>query len=474
MALTSVNYLVFLMAVLVLYFAAGKLFPQLQWSVLLIASIVFYSMASWKFFIFLLISALITWADALAMDHFNRKYTLAVGIILTIGILAVLKYSSFASETIRMIFPGFGKVENLIVPLGISFYTFQGTGYCIDVYRCKAEPEKNFLKYFLFLSFFPQICQGPIGRYNLLSRQLCQRNIMDLQRIRVGSVRILLGFFKKIVVANQLGMFVDSIYSSPSDYSGIVLLIASFMYTIQIYMDFSGYTDIAIGSAQCFGIILSENFRQPYFAGSVRDFWKRWHISLTSWFRDYLYIPLGGSRVSHFHHCLNILIVFCISGIWHGPDWSFVLWGLAHGVAQIAEMSLSNRKTDSMIRKCIRTVLTFIFVNFAWILFKASDIREALLIISRIFTRNFYFGWSFGVLTHQFDLFFWIAEAIAVFVCLLIEVLETKEPFPQWILRRNIVARWGVLYLLILPVLFMLVFSNVSPSDAGNFIYFNF
>lgn len=473
MALTSFNYLVFLIAVLIVYFAVGKFFSQFQWSVLLIASIAFYSMANWKFFVFLLISALITWVDALALKHNKRKCILAVGIILNVGVLAVLKYSSFASETIRLFFPGFGKVENLIVPLGISFYTFQGTGYCVDVYRGKTEPEKSFLRYFLFLSFFPQICQGPIGRYNLLSEQLYRRNKIDWQNVREGSVRILLGFFKKIVVANHLGMFVDSIYASPSDYSGTVLLIASLMYTVQIYLDFSGYTDIALGSAQCFGVRLSENFRQPYFAQSVRDFWKRWHISLTSWFRDYLYIPLGGNRVSRFHHYLNILIVFCVSGIWHGADWSFVLWGLLHGAAQIVEMGFKN-KTESGIRKYASAILTFLFVNFAWILFRASDIKEAFLIINRIFTKNFYFGWSFGVFTHQFDLFFWIAEALAVLICLLIEVVETKETFSRWILRKNVVFRWGMLYLLILPVLFVLVFSNVSPSAAGNFIYFNF
>lgn len=474
MSLTSLTYLVFLAMVLLFYYAVERVVPKYQWLVLLAASIVFYSVASWKFLVFLLLSAGITWASALAMEHFNRKCILVVSIVLNIGILAVLKYSSFAADTIRTVFPGFGKIEKLIVPLGISFYTFQGTGYCVDVYRGKTEPEKSFLRYFLFLSFFPQICQGPIGRYNLLSEQLYQRNRIDWQNVREGSVRIVLGFFKKIVVANHLGMFVDSIYSSPSDYSGIVLLIASLMYTVQIYLDFSGYTDIALGSAQCFGVHLSENFRQPYFAQGVRDFWKRWHISLTSWFRDYLYIPLGGNRVSRFHHCLNILIVFCVSGIWHGADWSFVLWGLLHGTAQIMEMGFRKDKTDSIIRKYASAILTFLFVNFAWILFRASDIKEAFLIISRIFTKNFYFGWSFGVFTHQFDLFFWIAEALAVLICLLIDAVEIKEAFSHWILRKNIVFRWGMLYLLILPVLFVLAFSNVSPSAAGNFIYFNF
>ncbi len=383
MLFTEINYFIFLIASALTY----SCLPQkCRGWFLLAASYAFYATFEWRFTILLLIQTLICFFCAK-----YRQTTLAV--LLSILELAFFKYFNFFSDSFRLLFESL-RLHYLIphldilLPVGISFFTFQSLGYVIDVSRGKIQPENNLARFALFTAFFPQLAAGPIGRANELLPQFQEAKRPVVQQIDDGIQLIIWGLFQKMLVADRLASYINRAYASPQTANGGTLVVASIFFSIQIYTDFSGYSDIARGSAKFFGIDLRNNFNFPYFATSIPDFWKRWHISLTSWFRDYLYIPLGGNRVSKPKWIRNQLVVFLLSGLWHGANWTFIFWGAIHGVFNLAHIMLFGKKNESKSRiaNLLRCTVTFVIVNTAWIFFRAPTFKCAIQIISRIIT----------------------------------------------------------------------------------------
>lgn len=472
MNLLSFGFYEFLFVLFIVYFLLGGFMPRYQWCALLGFSIFFYYKAGAIFFIPLSAMILLTFFGAMLMEKMQegpgRKAVFAVFMILAIGTLALYKYSAFLPEDLAV-------KDSLIMPLGISFYTFQSTGYFIDVYKKKYAAEKNILKYALFVSFFPQIGQGPIGRYDKLSPQLFTSHEFDPDAFRKGAVRVICGIFKKAVIANQLSLFVTHVYGNIGSYSGIVLIINSFLYTIMLYMDFSGYMDIVLGIGMQLGIKLDENFKTPYFAVSISDFWRRWHITLSSWLRDYVYIPLGGSRKGMMRKCLNIMIVMLISGIWHGTGWCFIIWGALHGVCQVVENFLPGYKSKEPPKgavKYARMVLTFLIVNLAWVFFAVNDIHLIGAIFAQITTAFRIPGWTHTVVNvDSYYKAYWIYLAAAILIAFIMELIETKQRFYEYIFEKPAAVRYLTVGLLLMMALMFMFDPNTS---ANNFIYYKF
>lgn len=398
----------------------------------------------------------------------RKKLIVTVGIILSILPLLIFKYVDFFAETINDIFAINGldasiQGLNWIIPIGISFFTFQSVGYLIDVYRQKIEPERNFLNYALFVGFFPSIVSGPINKASLLLPQIKNERVYFDYSKAVGGLKYLLwGMFMKVVVADRAGLYVDTVYVAYQNYSGLSCFVASILYSIQIYSDFAGYTLMALGVGKILGFELTENFRRPYFSTSVTDFWRRWHMSLSTWLKDYIYISLGGSRCSKIRGYWNILVTFLVSGIWHGAGWSFIVWGIMHGVCQVIEKIIGqNKKNYSGWRKIVKIIITFLVVNFAWIFFRFENLSDALLFIERIFTVS-------GEL--------YLPEKTNIVLILLgVVVLLIKDATDEFCPNRTkfmdndkCIIRWFSYVSIFVIIMLCGVF------DAGQFIYANF
>jgi alginate O-acetyltransferase complex protein AlgI len=400
MLFNSIEYFIFLAGIVVAYFATPY-----RWRVwlLLVASYFFYLWWRWEYGFLLLGVTVVNYVCGLLLARTGRervrKVWLASGIVLSLSPLVFFKYCNFVGDSIMSLLrysgidygiPGL----DVILPVGISFYTLQAIGYSIDVFRGKCAAERHFGRFALYVSFFPQLLAGPIGRADPLLSQLRRQNQFDIVRLTEGGKLITWGLFKKVVIADNLVTYVDRVYGSPDLYSGSTLLLATYFFAFQIYCDFSGYSDIAIGSARILGYDLMQNFRLPYLAASVRDFWRRWHISLSSWFADYVYIPLGGNRVSTSRWAFNIISVFLLSGLWHGASWTFVIWGALHGCYYLAEAlpgRLSERWGKVRILpepfgRWVRVCTTFHLVVLAWVFFRASTVSDAFLIVGKVLT----------------------------------------------------------------------------------------
>ena len=363
----------------------------------------------------------------------------------------------------------------LLLPVGISFYTFQTLSYVIDVYRGNVKAEKNFCAYAAFVSFFPQLVAGPIERTNNLLPQIKAPKVFKYEQAMYGLKLTAWGLFKKVAIADVLAVWVDKVYGNVYAYKGFVLLIATLFFTIQIYCDFSGYSDIARGCAKMMGIDLMENFRSPYFSASVREYWSRWHISLSKWLKDYVYIPLGGSRVKPFRHYMNIMITFMISGLWHGANWTYILWGAMHGAAQIVEKFFTkdkNYKPHGM-EWGIRVIATFIYCMFSRVFYRANNIYESIYIF-----------------THSFDgitnLKSYILDGIAglkeiqggtknilglMIILAIYDYLSLKEDAILRLGRKNLVLRWGVYMVFAFFMSSIILLPSVKSAE---FIYFQF
>ncbi len=348
MTFTSPEFVIFFSAFVPLYFATAH---RYRWVLLLLASYFFYAYGSGIYVVLILFSTLVDYTSARAMgvttNPRRKKLLLAASLTVNLGTLFIFKYFNFfnqsfaaLAEVLSVGYP-IGALS-VLLPVGISFYTFQSMAYTIDVYRGAIEPEKHLGIMATFVAFFPQLVAGPIERAQHMLPQFRRRVQFDTERTVAGLRLILWGAFKKIVIADRLAIYVNTVYNAPERHSGLPLLIATVFFAFQIYSDFSAYTDIAIGSAKILGFDLMENFRQPYFSKSAREFWARWHISLSTWFRDYLYIPLGGNRVPFPRYLLNLMIVFVVSGLWHGASWTFVIWGALHGIYIVVEATLRN------------------------------------------------------------------------------------------------------------------------------------
>ncbi len=473
MIYNSIPFAVFLPIIFILYWICPSKYRYLF---LLAASFYFYMYMDPKYIFFLLGTVTVSYLLALALDSardvFKKKLYLFIGILALIGVLALLKYSGFIIEIAGLPSPAI----QFMLPVGISFYTFQTLGYLIDIYRGKYPAERHFGYYCLFVSFFPQILSGPIGRGDVLLPQLKKERTFDIYQASYGMKLMAVGYFKKLVVAGLLAPTVDKIYDNPESYVGLVYIIATFMFALQIYCDFSGYTDIAIGCAKLFGMELSENFKTPYFSRSIKEFWSRWHISLSTWFRDYLYIPLGGNRVGKIRHCFNLMLTFLVSGLWHGAGINYILWGGIHGFYQIIEtISGKNKKGREEKRNPLLNLfsvfLTFMAVCLAWVFFRADSVSHAWRIISLSFHEigNPYNYFRTAVICLDMSYAYMIYLSIPVLLLTIYDYASLKRDVIAWISSRKPWVRYPVYIFLLLIIL---LFSEKGVSTE--FYYFQF
>lgn len=404
MLFNSIEFLIFFPVAVLFYY----LFPaRIKYIWLLIASYYFYMQWNPAYVFLLLTSTVVTYLGALILEKVKeeskRRLCLTCAIAVNLIILGYFKYANFFMTYLNRALSVLGRTtapwdKDILLPVGISFFTLQALGYLIDVYRGDIYVEHNFLKYALFISFFPQLVAGPIERSKNLLKQLATPNKFSYDNLRRGLLIMLYGFFLKVVIADRVAIAVDAVYNAPNKYPGFYIAFATFLFTIQIYCDFYGYSTIAKGVALTMGIKLMDNFNAPYFSKSIKEFWRRWHISLSTWFRDYLYIPLGGNRKGRLRKYINLMIVFAVSGLWHGASISFVVWGVLHGLYQIIESLLSliaglfrNRLGEgkakrSFTDKLLRAGVTFLLTVFAWLFFRANNMSNAMHLLTKMFT----------------------------------------------------------------------------------------
>ncbi|HMX86745.1 MAG TPA: MBOAT family O-acyltransferase [Saprospiraceae bacterium] len=405
MLFNSFEFLVFFPIVTILFFLLPHRF---RWSLLLTASCIFYMYFIPVYIVILFGTIVIDYFAGIYLEDTpypaKKKYYLMWSLAANIGVLAVFKYYNFfldnINETALAIFdkPTALRYLGIALPIGLSFHTFQAMSYTFEVYYGRQKAERHFGIYALYVMFYPQLVAGPIERPQNILHQFHEKKFFNYDRFSSGLGLMVWGMFKKVVIADNLAGLVNMAYTHPEDKSGWVLLIASYFFAIQIYCDFSGYSDIAIGAARVMGYDLMENFRNPYVSGSIREFWSRWHISLSTWFRDYLYIPLGGNRVGKSRWMFNLFIVFLVSGIWHGANWTYVIWGALHGIYLMIAIvkddyfqrnNLTEKFNQLRLRKIWDVLITFHLVTFAWIFFRAESVQDAFVVIRKIFTLDF-------------------------------------------------------------------------------------
>lgn len=491
MQFNSIDYMFFFPIVVLILFVLPR---QLRCTWLLITSYYFYMCWNPKYAILILGSTVITFIAGLILGKitqknnniFYKKLCVASCIILNLAVLFIFKYYNFAIYSVNMFLEKMGAdLEyasiDLLLPVGISFYTFQALGYIIDVYRGKIEPEYNFVRYALFISFFPQLVAGPIERSSNLLKQIDRINTYKLwnyERVRDGILLIFWGLFQKIVIADRISVLVNTVYGNYINYGFIEIALATILFAFQIYCDFGGYTNIARGSARVMGFELIKNFNQPYLAVNIKEFWKRWHVSLTTWFTDYIYIPLGGSRKGKRQQYINIFIVFSISGLWHGASWNYVAWGLLHATYQVLEDIYYSMKrkywenkntTDSMSSVLRKRISTFILVDFAWIFFASSSLSNAVNIIKQMFADI-----SIGNIQKMgLESADWVILLIALVILYVVDFMHEKNISVFESIRKQELWFRGVLYLGLVWTIILFGVYGVG-YDASQFIYFQF
>lgn len=488
MLFNSIDFLFFFPIVVCIYLIIPRK-ARCVW--LLIASYYFYMSWNPKYAILIALSTLITYLSGILIGRCrldsHKKIVVAGSLVSNLSILALFKYANFFLHSVNSIlsFAGIhtaGRQLDLLLPVGISFYTFQALSYTLDVYRGTTQPEPNIVRYALFVSFFPQLVAGPIERSGRLLGQIrCVQTaaLWNYARIRDGLLLMVWGLFQKLVIADRASLLMNQVYSEYIHYGFLEITIATVLFAFQIYCDFGGYTNIARGAARVMGFELTQNFRQPYFALNTKDFWRRWHISLTSWFTDYLYIPLGGNRKGELRKYINILIVFTVSGLWHGASWNFVAWGVLHGFYQIAgdflskvSKKLSVVQSDGQLsfsRRLGKAIRTFIFVDIAWVFFASDSLRHAVKMFLQMFT-------SFQT-TSIYELgltqgnWFMLLSALGI-LCIVDVLHETGHSVFQMVARQTLWFRW-LLYLGLIWGTIMFGIYGIN-YDAGQFIYFQF
>lgn len=486
MLFNSFHFLIFFPIVTLIYF----LIPyRIRWMWLLITSYYFYMCWNPKYAILIATSTLITYLSGILISNSKdkKKLWVALSFISNLGILFFFKYFDFAIENINIILnklhitlitPSF----DVLLPVGISFYTFQALSYTVDVYRGDVKPEKNLGKYALFVSFFPQLVAGPIETSKHLLDQFNHNYDFDYERVKGGFLLMLWGFFQKLVIADRIAIVVNTVYNNYTSYSGFTLIVATVLFAFQIYCDFSSYSDIAIGCARVMGFELMQNFNRPYFSKSIAEFWRRWHISLGGWFRDYLYIPLGGSRHGKLKKYRNIMIVFLTSGLWHGAGWGFIIWGFLHGFYQVAGDLLKptreyfiekfNINRNGFFHKLSQITIVFILVDFAWIFFRANTFRDAIGIIKNMFVFNPWVLFDGSLYNLGLDQKDFIVGILAIFILIIVSLLRRNTRLINLIGKQSIIVRWTFYFTFLYSIL---IFGIYGPGYAAQqFIYFQF
>lgn len=488
MLFNSIQFLIFFPIVILIYFIWPNRIRHI-W--LLLASYYFYMSWNPKYALLIALSTVITYLSGILIERCtktgHKRLVVAGSLISNLMILAVFKYADFVLHTLGTLLNSFGiqfteKRLDLLLPVGISFYTFQALSYTIDVYRGKITAEKNIIRYALFVSFFPQLVAGPIERSGNLLRQIQavdKIRLWNYSRIKEGLLLMIWGLFQKLVIADRAAILVNQVYHNYHDYGFLEIAIATILFTFQIYCDFGGYTNIARGAARVMGFELMQNFRQPYLACNIKDFWKRWHISLTSWFTDYLYIPLGGNRKGELRKYINIMIVFTVSGLWHGASWNFIVWGVLHGLYQVTGNivvkikerigSITLNEELSFSRRLGKRMVTFCLVDFAWIFFAADSLRQAVSLIRQMFVTFQTTGiYDLGLTRGN-----WFILCFSLIVLGIVDTLhENGKSVFLLMEKQTLWFRW-VLYLGLLWGTIMFGIYGIG-YDTSQFIYFQF
>ena len=483
MLFNSFSFLIFFPTVTILYFLIPHAY---RWFFLLVASCIFY-MAFIPIYILVLgLTIAIDYTAALLIERSKgkrRKLYLIISIVSTCTVLFIFKYFNFFNANLAHVARFFHwnySIENLslILPIGLSFHTFQSLSYVIEVYRKNFKAEHHFGIYALYVMFYPQLVAGPIERPGNLIHQFYEERSFDYQRVVDGLKLMLWGFFKKMVIADKLAMVVDKVYSDPTQYTGLPLIAAAVSFAIQVYCDFSGYSDIAIGSAQVMGFKLRDNFDRPLYSASVAEFWRRWHISLMSWFRDYVYIPLGGNRVSRGRRYFNLFFTFSLSGLWHGANWGMVLWGSFNGLYVILSdftvdlrkkgLNMTGLDRHPVLHRGIGIAITFFLFWFTLIMFRTKDLSDAFYVMTHLVTGLGNLHASFKSLYDVIPRYELMIVLIAIAWMIFIEIAEKQEKMRHPFATRPIFARWTIYYVLIL---FLIFFGEYNDQA---FIYFQF
>ncbi|HEY1194718.1 MBOAT family O-acyltransferase [Flavobacterium sp.] len=482
MLFNSLNFAIFLPVVFILYWFVANKSLKFQNILLLISSYFFYACWDWRFLFLLIFSTMLDYFSGIKIAESNnlkaRNFWFWLSISINLGFLGVFKYYNFFIESFAAGVANFGLTINplildVLLPVGISFYTFHGLSYVIDIYKGRIKAEKNLVDYSVFVSFFPLLVAGPIERATHLLPQIKKERFFDYSKAVDGLRQILWGLFKKVVIADQCAQYANDIFNNSAEYPGSTLVLGAIFFAFQIYGDFSGYSDIAIGTARLFGIDLLRNFAFPYFSRDIAEFWRRWHISLSTWFRDYLYIPLGGSKGGTWMKIRNTFIIFLVSGFWHGANWTFIVWGFLHALYIMPSVIFkTNRKNLDVVaqnrfvptlKEILQMSLTFSLVAFAWIFFRANNLEHALAYISEIFSKSLF----------TYPKYYKIDSKKVLFMILFLFILV------EWIGRKNEFAiekigcktpkllRWCFYYLIIFAI-----FNFLGKEQQ--FIYFQF
>jgi len=479
MLFNSIYYLIFFPVVTLLYFCLPHSY---RWLLLLVASCVFYMTFIPVYILILFLTILIDYYASIYIEHATgtvRKRLLNLSITSTCLVLFVFKYLGFFNNNLEVLAEFIGwnypiTALNIILPIGLSFHTFQSLSYVIEVYRGNQKPEKHIGIYSLYVMFYPQLVAGPIERPQNLLHQFHEEKRFDYANVTAGLRLIVWGLFKKVVIADRLAIYVNTVYDEPTQFGGPVLVLATVAFAYQIYCDFSGYSDIAIGSARVMGFTLMKNFNAPYFSQSITEFWKRWHISLSTWFRDYLYVPLGGNRVSRWKFYRNILITFAVSGLWHGANWTYIIWGGLNGVYLIVGhlsvgwrvrfCELIGMSSHRMLLVGFRVVTTFTLICVAWVFFRSNSLSDAWHIITHLTS-----GW--GGVWQSVHAFSDLDVTVSIGAIVVLESVQWLQETPSRSNRLMLLPvyfRWSVYYCLLASILVFGVF------DATQFIYFQF
>ncbi len=482
MVFNSINFAIFLPIVFFLYWFVAKGNLKFQNVLLIVSSYFFYACWDWRFLFLLIFSTLLDYFTGIkiyeATKRKKRLIWLWLSILVNLGFLGVFKYYNFFAGSfadglsLLGIHSNFGTLQ-VILPVGISFYTFHGLSYVIDLYKNKIKPERSFINYSLFVSFFPLLVAGPIERATHLLPQIIKKREFDYNKAVDGLKQILWGLFKKIVIADNCAGYANNIFNNYNHYSGSTLAIGALFFTFQIYCDFSGYSDIALGTARLFGIDLLRNFAFPYFSRDIAEFWRRWHISLSSWFRDYLYIPLGGSKGGSWMKVRNTFIIFLVSGFWHGANWTFIVWGFLNALYIMPSILANTHRNNLNIvaqgrylptsKEFIAMITTFGLTVLAWIFFRATDVSQAISYISGIFSVSFFTIPNFtgiektlplGILTAAFILIEWFGRE---------HQYALAKLGDNWYRP----VKWVLYYVLILSI-------YIFAGSEQQFIYFQF
>ena len=476
MLFNSFEYLIFLPTVYILYWFVFNKKLKIQNTLILLSSYIFYGWWDYRFLSLIFLSTIVDYIIGLNIpkqdSEKNKKLLLWTSVLFNLSVLGFFKYYNFFVDSWIELFSSFGYeiksvwTLNIILPVGISFYTFQTMSYTIDIFKKKLEPTKDFISFASFVSFFPQLVAGPIERASNLLPQILKKREFKHEQVVQGLRLILWGMFKKVVIADSLAPIVEDIFSNYQDFGGGTLLLGVIYFSFQIYCDFSGYSDIAIGTSKLFGFELMSNFKFPYFSRNIGEFWRRWHISLSTWFRDYLYIPLGGSQEGKWKSIRNIFIIFLVSGFWHGANWTFIFWGLFHSILFLPSFIFkTNRKHKTTIiaqhtmlptlNEFLQVVITFLFVTIGWVFFRSETIKDSI-------------GYLFSIIS-DISTFTHLSPKIGFYILILI-LVDWTQRYNERNLFFNFPKFFFRIFVLVCIVLILISFKN----DSQQFIYFDF